>query len=36
MYLYIEDLHLVLWARKSFKTRHNINEATYAKQDKWL
>ena len=26
----------VLPARKCFKTRHNIYEATCAKQDKWL
>ena len=26
----------VLPARKRFKTRHNINEATCAKQNEWL
>ena len=26
----------VLPARKCFKTRHNINEATCAKQNEWL
>ncbi len=35
-YILKGKLHLVSRARESFKTRHNIDEVTCAKQDEWL